>query len=87
MEILGFNFDYEEQKLILETLLKHIESITINDAIVEKVIEIRKLRKIKLPDAIIYATAAVAGVDLITRNTDDFKGLGTSVNVIDPFDF
>ncbi len=34
--------------------------------------EIRKTNRIKLPDAIIYATALVNNLTLITRNTSDF---------------
>ncbi|MFY8003432.1 MAG: PIN domain-containing protein [Chitinophagaceae bacterium] len=35
--------------------------------------ELRKNFKIKLPDAIIAATAIVNELTLITRNTNDFK--------------
>lgn len=55
----------------------------INDAIVVelerpiklKTAEIRKLHKIKLPDAIIAATAVVNGYTLLTRNIVDFKNI------------
>lgn len=40
-----------------------------------KTVELRKQYKIKLPDAIIAATALVSDLQLITRNTADFKDL------------
>jgi predicted nucleic acid-binding protein len=49
-----------------------------------KTAEIRKVHKIKLPDAIIAATAVVYDLTLITRNTSDFKNIN-GLNVIDPY--
>jgi hypothetical protein len=40
--------------------------------VAERAIAIRRANKIKLPDAIIQATAEVEGRVLITRNTRDF---------------
>lgn len=45
------------------------------DDIVNKTISIRKSNKIKLPDAIIAATALVYDLTLISRNTSDFKNI------------
>jgi predicted nucleic acid-binding protein len=47
----------------------------IDNAIVNKTIEIRQKFKTKLPDAIIAATAIINNLILITRNIDDFKGI------------
>lgn len=56
-------------------ILEIIEMINLNDIIINKVIEIRKVFKIKLPDAIIFATSHFLNADLITLNQDDFKKL------------
>lgn len=40
--------------------------------VIEQTIQLRKQKKIKLPDAIIAATALVHGFTLLTRNTKDF---------------
>jgi len=53
--------------------------------IVSKTIEIRKLRKPKVADAIIAATAIVHGLTLISRNDKDFKNL-PGLSFINPFD-
>jgi predicted nucleic acid-binding protein len=43
-------------------------------AIAERAIVIRRERRLKLPDAIILATAQELGCVLVTRNTKDFPG-------------
>ena len=57
--------------------------IDLSDDIVSKTIEIRKTKKIKLPDAIIAATALVYDLVLISRNTSDFTNID-GLKVIDP---
>lgn len=49
--------------------------ITIDDDIIEQTIQIRKSHKIKIPDAIVAATAIINDLILLTRNTGDFKGI------------
>ncbi len=46
--------------------------IAVDDAIAERAVSLRQLHRIKLPDAIIWATANVHSMLLITRNTKDF---------------
>lgn len=58
--------------------------LPIEESVVQKVIEIRQLRKIKLPDAIIAATAPVHGCIVVSRNNSDFKGID-ALEVLDPF--
>ena len=48
-----------------------------------KTAEIRKTHKIKLPDAIIAATALVHDLTLLTRNTGDFKNI-QGLKLFDP---
>lgn len=43
--------------------------------IIEETIRLRKQIKIKIPDAIIAATALTNNMTLITRNTNDFTGI------------
>ncbi len=87
MEVLGYNFDSQQEKEIVENLFKEIEILNLNEDIVNNVIETRKKRKIKLPDAIVYATASTNDIDLITRNVDDFKNIDKNIKVINPFDY
>ena len=69
-------------------LLKKFVSIAFVHAfttdLLQNTIDIRQNYKIKLPDAIIAATALTYGLILISRNTKDFKGI-EGLQLIDPY--
>ncbi len=71
MEILiGTN---EETELETRAWIQSVFSvIPFDETISNQAIQVRKAAKIKLPDAIIYATAQVSSRLLITRNSKDF---------------
>lgn len=83
IETLGFNFKSMEEQTIVEIFINGSTVIDLSDDIVSKTIEIRKTKKIKLPDAIIAATALVYDLVLISRNTSDFTNID-GLKVIDP---
>lgn len=57
-----------------------------DDDLLLTTIQIRKQNsKLKLPDAIIAATAITKNLILITRNTEDFKNI-TELKTINPFE-
>lgn len=85
IEALGFNFSHLEEHQMLLSLCKEIPVVPLTDKIAETTISIRQKYKIKLPDAIIYATALVEHQSLLTNNIDDFKKLDGRVQLIDPF--
>jgi predicted nucleic acid-binding protein len=47
----------------------------LDEAIIIQTIALRRQRKIKIPDAIIAATALVYDLTLITHNISDFEGI------------
>ena len=49
----------------------------------ELAVEMRRMKKMKLPDAIIAASAIQNGLILVTRNIKDFNG--TKVKTLNPF--
>jgi len=57
IEVLGYKFNSNQEEKIVKNLLSLFDIIYIDESITEMVIEIRKANKIKLPDAIICATA------------------------------
>lgn len=85
IEVLGYDFgkDLTQKELIMDWL----DSLPVENLsmpIAEYAIEYRKKRKIKLPDALILATAKYLGADLITSNEGDFKDVDSEVKVIVP---
>ena len=52
--------------------LSSLDVLPIDDLVAERVIFLRQKRKMRLPDAIIWASADVHSMLLVTRNTKDF---------------
>ena len=71
MEVLVGAGDDEEMAR-LKSFLADFERIPINDAVSEGAVAIRRQHGIRLPDAIIWASAQVVDGLLVTRNTRDF---------------
>lgn len=57
---------------ITRGFLSSFEMINVTEPIAERAIKLRRERRMKLPDAIILASAIEHGLLLITRNTKDF---------------
>ncbi len=68
IEVLGYPFSDETQRAFIKKLFSFLEIIYIDESIAQKTIELRENNKIKLPDAIICATALRAKAKLITND-------------------
>jgi len=84
IEVLGFN-DTSDSMTLLKDFFNDASVLGISDVVVDKTIELRKIHKIKLPDALIAATALTGKLSIITRNTSDFKNI-EGLDTIDPHD-
>lgn len=73
MEVLGWRGHTDDSRRLAQTLLDQLIEIPLTPAIVERVVALRSGMAIKLPDAIIAASALEAGVPLMTRNANDFR--------------
>jgi len=85
MEAKGFAFQNEKEEKIIDDLCNVLEVINLSDDIVAEVIALRKKSRIKIPDAIIFATAKQNGCSLITRNIEDFADCSDEISIINPF--
>jgi toxin FitB len=72
IELMSFNGSPSEMQPI-EDFIRVSNVLPLSEVVAQKTIDLRKIYKIKLPDAIIAATALVHGLTLITRNTSDFQ--------------
>lgn len=62
-----------EDEQPVRQFLSRFEVCKLNSAVAEQTILLRRNLRIKVPDAIIYATAKVERCLLVTRNTRDFS--------------
>jgi predicted nucleic acid-binding protein len=83
MELLGFRRHSPQSYKESENFLENAEIIGLDDEIVDTVIQLRRNKSIKLPDAIIAATARVYQWTLVTRNKSDFSGI--ELTILNPF--
>ena len=83
IEVLGFNVpEVEEVKLYNFFSIANVIGLT--NEISELTISLRKSVKIKIPDAIIAATAIIHNLTLLSRNLKDFKDLPDLI-IKDPY--
>lgn len=79
MEVLvGASAEEEES---IRGWLGTFDVIAVDSAIANCAVEIRKSRRVRLPDAIIWATAQVHSMLLVSRNTKDFPADEPGVRV------
>ncbi|WP_168036719.1 PIN domain-containing protein [Neolewinella antarctica] len=64
--------------------VKELTCLELDDYVKEKAIEIHRHYNIKLPDAVIAATAIVSDLTLISRNDKDFLQI-TDLRYVNPF--
>jgi predicted nucleic acid-binding protein len=84
IETLSFTAPDPHYQILLD-FMNDANIFALSDAIVDLSINIRKAYKIKLPDAIIAATALAYNLTLITRNTKDFDSID-GLALVNPFD-
>jgi len=84
IEVLRFN-DTPENEVILNGFINNSIIHSLSPVVVQRTIELCKHSRIKLPDAIIAATALTENFILVTRNIDDFKHI-SSLELLNPWD-
>lgn len=84
IELLGFRFPSNVEQVATELFVNDALILALDERVVASAILIRRQHKIKLPDAIIAATASAHNLTLVTRNTSDFASI-EGLSVVDPF--
>jgi predicted nucleic acid-binding protein len=84
IELLAWPRATERQLKVLENFISSSEVLLLSEDVIVKTIAARRSAGIKLPDAIIAATALVHNLTLLTRNTSDFKKID-GLTYADPY--
>jgi predicted nucleic acid-binding protein len=75
IELLCFSSLSDDETKVIEDLLSQFDSIPISRQVENQTIALKRKHKIKLPDAVIAATAISQGAVLVTRNAHDFQDI------------
>ena len=86
MEVYAYEFTDKTEQDLIDELFDNLEIIEINKTIADQAIIYRKnkTKKIKLPDAIILASAKCVSAKLLIGDWDDFQNIDFIVGVKDP---
>ena len=85
VEVLGYHRLTEEYRLYFEEFFGVVEVLPISNAVLDRAVLLRQIRRMTLGDAIIAATALVNDRTLVTRNIGDFLWIA-ELTLINPFE-
>lgn len=67
----------------MQSFVQSVEVLPLDEPVIQQTILLRQQHRIKLPDAIIAATALAHDLPLLTRNTSDFRAV-PELQVLNP---
>jgi hypothetical protein len=85
IELLCWKTTNEKDLEVLHSFINDALVLELEQSIKLKTADIRMAHKIKLPDAIIAATALIYNLTLLSRNVSDFSSIN-GLNIINPWD-
>lgn len=87
IEVLGFpkfGLLSQQRQTQLRNIVNSTTELALDEEIIQRAIQLRQQKSLKLGDAIIAATALEYAVPLVTRNEGDFKHIA-GLQIINPF--
>ncbi len=85
IEVLGWRGHTDDSWQVTRDFLATLQEIGLDEAVVQRTIQIRRTVRIKLPDAIIASSALSSNLELVTRNSEDFRRV-PGLSVVNPLD-
>ena len=85
VEVLGYHRLTEEARDYFVAFFAAAPVLPLSQVVLDQAVKLRQIRKMTLGDALVAATALVHGLELVTRNTDDFKWI-PSLKTWNPFE-
>lgn len=70
-----------DREEITRSGLSDFSIIELNDRIADMAFQLRRTYRLKLPDAVIWASAKVHGLTLVTRDTKDFPASDPGIRI------
>lgn len=83
IEVLGYRQPVSQLQPA-SRLLALFDEVPLYEQIVQRTIELRQQHRVRIPDALIAATALDLGMPLVTRNTQDFQTINM-LTILNPF--
>lgn len=83
-EVLGYEGLTPGDEKLFEAMFAQLRMQPVSEKILRRAASLRRVRKMKLGDAIIAATALETDGELVTRNEQDFRGI-EGLRIINPF--
>ena len=80
MEVL-IGVDDSESREIREEFLRLFRVVELDEVVAREAIGLRKKHRLKLPDAIVWASARLNDAILVTRNSKDFRASDPSIRI------
>lgn len=84
IEFLGWKKHTPEGYALAQDFIRSAEVYPLTDTIADRAVHLRRTCGMKLPDAVIAATALTHGCALVTRNRSDFSGI-CALEIVNPF--
>ena len=73
MELFGYPDLSKEEEKALEAILGEFSEVAVTSDVIHEAIKLRRATKIRVPDALIAASAVVTESVLVSRNVKDFE--------------
>lgn len=83
-EVLGYEGLTSDDEELFEAMFAQLLVEPVSEKILRRAAGLRRVKKIKLGDAIVAATALEMDKELVTHNEQDFRGI-PGLRVINPF--
>lgn len=85
VEVLGYHGLSPSDRLSLEAFFSAATILPITQAVLDQAVQLRRIRRMSLGDALIAATCLVHNLALVTRNSADFDWI-SNLRLLNPFD-
>lgn len=85
IEVLGYHKLADQDKTYFEDFFNASQILPISQAVINRAVTLKQIKKMSLGDGIIAGTAFVYNLTIVTRNIDDFSWI-SELKLLNPFE-